>query len=105
MVTNCRACIIHPLVIMMAKMNRTSTFFKVNSETQVGSTTKTLRHEEWHHIMLYLLTNLDEVIPYIQQFLDELWRRSTDPARQEYDTLVRQELYALTPKADASKQM
>jgi hypothetical protein len=40
--------------------------------------------------MLYLLTNLDEVIPYIQQFLDELWRRSTDPARQEYDTLVRQ---------------
>jgi hypothetical protein len=40
--------------------------------------------------MLYLLTNLDEVIPYIQQFLDELWRRLRDPAQQEYDTLVRQ---------------
>jgi hypothetical protein len=28
-------CIIHPLVIMMAKTNRTSTFFEGNSEAQV----------------------------------------------------------------------
>jgi hypothetical protein len=33
-----------------------------------GSTTKTLRHEEWRHIMLYVLTNLEEVMPYIEQF-------------------------------------
>jgi hypothetical protein len=36
-----------------------------------GSTTKTLRHEEWHHIMLYVLTNLEEVTPYMEQFLHE----------------------------------
>jgi hypothetical protein len=29
------------------------------------STTKTLTHEEWRSIMLYVLTNLDEVAPYI----------------------------------------
>ena len=31
-----------------------------------ASTPKTLNHEEWHHIMLYVLTNLDEVAPYMQ---------------------------------------
>ena len=35
MVTNCRACIIHPLVTMMAAMNRTSTYFEANLEAQV----------------------------------------------------------------------
>jgi hypothetical protein len=30
-----------------------------------GSTTKTLTHEEWRHIMLYVLTNLEEVTPYM----------------------------------------
>jgi hypothetical protein len=44
-----------------------------------GSTTKTLRHEEWRHIMLYVLTNLEEVIPYMEQFLHEFWRRPRDP--------------------------
>jgi hypothetical protein len=39
-----------------------------------GSTTKTLTHEEWRHIMLYVLTNLDEVTPYMEQFLHEFWR-------------------------------
>jgi hypothetical protein len=40
-----------------------------------GSTTKTLTHEEWRHIMLYILTNLEEVTPYMEQFLHEFWRR------------------------------
>ena len=31
-----------------------------------ASTPKTLNHEEWRHIMLYVLTNLDEVVPYLQ---------------------------------------
>jgi hypothetical protein len=66
-----------------------------------GSTTKTLKHQEWRHIMLYVLTNLDEVTPYMQYFFNELvkyaihavssqrtwrkefihefWRRSTHP--------------------------
>jgi hypothetical protein len=54
-----------------------------------GSTTNTLRHEEWRHIMLYVLTNLEEVTPYMEQFLHEFWRRSRDPTPQEYDTLLR----------------
>jgi hypothetical protein len=54
-----------------------------------GSTTKTLRHEEWRHIMLYVLTNLEEVTPYMEQFLHEFWRQSRDPTPQEYDTLLR----------------
>jgi hypothetical protein len=53
-----------------------------------GSTTKTLTHEEWRHIMLYVLTNLEEVTPYMEQFLHEFWRRSRDPTPQEYDTLL-----------------
>jgi hypothetical protein len=55
---------------MMAKMNRTIEFFgKLGGAS--GSTAKTLRHEEWRHIMLYLLTNLDEVTLYMEQILDE----------------------------------
>jgi hypothetical protein len=48
-----------------------------------GSTTKTLTHEEWRHIMLYVLTNLEEVTPYMEQFLHELWHRSRDPTPQD----------------------
>jgi hypothetical protein len=36
-----------------------------------GSTTKTLTHEEWLHIMLYVLPNLEEVTPYMKQLLHE----------------------------------
>jgi hypothetical protein len=70
MVTNFRAYIIQPLITMMTKMNRTSAFFEGNSEAQVVR--PPLRHEEWRHIMLYLLTKINEVMPYMQQFLDEL---------------------------------
>ena len=31
-----------------------------------ASSTKTLRHDEWCTIMLYVLLNLDEVKPYVQ---------------------------------------
>ena len=31
-----------------------------------ASNPKTLNHEEWCHIMLYVLTNLDEVASYMQ---------------------------------------
>ena len=30
-----------------------------------GATNKTLKHEEWRTIMLYVLTNLSEVEPYM----------------------------------------
>jgi hypothetical protein len=30
-----------------------------------ASTTKTLTHEEWHYIMLYVFNNFDEAAPYI----------------------------------------
>jgi hypothetical protein len=33
-----------------------------------GSTTKTLIHEEWRQIILYVLTNLEEVMPYMENF-------------------------------------
>ena len=59
------AFIIHPLVTMLAKMNQTSAFSEGNSEAQVHRPPKTLNHEEWHHIMLYVLTNLVEVQPFI----------------------------------------
>jgi hypothetical protein len=39
--------------------------------------------------MLYVLTNLEEVTPYMEQFLHEFWRRSGDLTLQEYDTLLR----------------
>jgi hypothetical protein len=45
--------------------------FRGKLRSASGSTPKTLRHEEWCHIMLYLLTNLDEVTSYMQQFFDE----------------------------------
>jgi hypothetical protein len=61
---------------------------KTNFKMHV-STTKTLRHEEWRHIMLYVFTNLEEVTPYMQQFFHEFWHRSRDPTPQEYNTLLR----------------
>jgi hypothetical protein len=39
--------------------------------------------------MLYVLTNLEEVTPYMEQFFHEFWCRSRDPTPQEYDTLLR----------------
>ena len=43
---------------------------------QLGSasegTYKTLRHEEWRNIMLYVLQNLDEVLPYTRYVLKKL---------------------------------
>jgi hypothetical protein len=71
MVTNSLVCIIHPLVTMMAKNESNLSIFRVQLGSASGSTTKTLRHEVWHHIMLYLLTNLEEVMPYMEQFLYE----------------------------------
>ena len=41
-------------------------FFRGQLGSVSASTPKTLNHEEWHHIMLYVLTNLDEVVPYMQ---------------------------------------
>ena len=40
--------------------------FRGQLESASGSTTKTLTNEEWHHIMLYVLTNLEEVTPYME---------------------------------------
>jgi hypothetical protein len=39
--------------------------------------------------MLYVLTNLEEVILNMEQFIHEFWRRSRDPTPLEYDTLLR----------------
>jgi hypothetical protein len=63
--------------------------FRVQLGSASGSTTKTLTHEEWCHILLYVLTNLEEVTPYMEQFLHEFWCRSRGPTPQEYDTLLR----------------
>jgi hypothetical protein len=35
------------------------------------------------------MTNLEEVTPYMEQFLHEFWLRSRDPTPQKYDTLLR----------------
>jgi hypothetical protein len=45
--------------------------FRGQLRSASGSTTKTLTHEEWRHIMLYVLTNLEEVTPYMEQFVHE----------------------------------
>jgi hypothetical protein len=42
--------------------------------------------------MLYVLTNLEEVTPYMEQFVHEFWRRSMDPTPQEYDTFLEREM-------------
>ena len=40
--------------------------FKGQLRKASASGTKTLRHDEWRTIMLYVLLNLDEVKPYVQ---------------------------------------
>jgi hypothetical protein len=42
--------------------------FRGQLRSTSDSTTKTLTHEEWRHSMLYVLTNLEEVTPYMEQF-------------------------------------
>jgi hypothetical protein len=56
--------------------------------TASGSTTKTLSHQEWRHIMLYVLTNLAEVAPYIDKFVSEFWTQGVDPSPQDLDLLL-----------------
>ena len=43
----------------------TLSLFKGPRGRASGATTKTLSYEEWHKIMLYVLTNLDEVETYL----------------------------------------
>jgi hypothetical protein len=45
--------------------------FRGQLRSASGSTTKTLTHEEWRHIILYVLINLEEVMPYMEQFVHE----------------------------------
>jgi len=66
MLTTFLACIIHPLVTMLAKMNRTSAFSECNLRSASDAIYKTMKHEEWRTIMLYVLTNLSEVEPYMR---------------------------------------
>ena len=58
--------------------------------TASGSTTKMLSNQEWRQIMLYVLINLDEVAPYMTDFVDEFRRGSVDPTDEEFHTLLRQ---------------
>jgi hypothetical protein len=48
--------------------------FRGQLESASDWTPKTLIHEEWRTIMLYVLTNLSEVEPYMWKFLNEFWR-------------------------------
>ena len=51
---------------MLAKMNRTSAFSEGNLRSASDAIYKTMKHEEWRTIMLYVLTNLSEVEPYMR---------------------------------------
>jgi hypothetical protein len=44
--------------------------FRAQLGSASGSTTKTLRHGEWFHIMLYVLTNLEKVTPWNNFFMN-----------------------------------
>jgi hypothetical protein len=65
----------------------TLSIFRGQLGTASGSTIKTLSPQEWRKIMMYVLTNLDEVIPYLKQFLDEFWRGDA-PTQEELDTIL-----------------
>ncbi|XP_062213723.1 uncharacterized protein LOC133914685 [Phragmites australis] len=54
-----------------------------------GATNKTLQHEEWRTIMLYVLTNLSEVEPYMQEFNEQFWHESREPTLEEASALLR----------------
>jgi hypothetical protein len=88
MVTNCQVCIV-PRPYNDGGNESNLSMFRDQIGSASGSTTKTLRHEKWRHIMLYVLTNHLEVTPHMEQFLHEFWLRSRDPTPQEYDTLLR----------------
>ena len=56
-----------------------------------GSTSKMLTNDEWRNIMLYVLTNLNEVQTYIGQFIRQFWNEPRrEPTAQECDILVSQ---------------
>ena len=88
--------------------------FKGQLRNASGATPKTLLNEELHTILMYVLTNLVEVEPYIQQVLNKLfprvltilhptpftsrlyreftqqfWRRRRVPTPHEVDTLLK----------------
>ena len=66
MVKPFQACIIHPLVTMKAKNETNLSLFKGQLGSASGATPKALVNEELRTIMMYVLTNLVEVEPYIQ---------------------------------------
>jgi hypothetical protein len=66
----------------------TLSIFRGQLGTASGSVTKTLSHQEWRQIMMYVLTNLEEMAPYIEQFICEFWRQGGSPAPQQLDFLL-----------------
>ncbi|KAG8082401.1 hypothetical protein GUJ93_ZPchr0014g46908 [Zizania palustris] len=54
-----------------------------------GAANKTLQHEEWRLIMLYVLTNLSEVEPYIEEFHRRFWRGSREANIEESTALLK----------------
>ncbi|CAO2201230.1 unnamed protein product, partial [Urochloa humidicola] len=61
---------------------------------QLGSASeasaKTLKHQEWRTIMLYVLNNLSEAEPYMREFVTQFWPNSRPPTPHEVDTLLHQ---------------
>jgi hypothetical protein len=48
------------------KNESTLSLFRGQLGSASDATPKTLKHEEWHTIMLYVLTNLSKVEPYMR---------------------------------------
>jgi hypothetical protein len=41
--------------------------------------------EEWNYTMLYLYTNMEEVIPYFEKFDKIYWKRSEQHTLKQFD--------------------
>jgi hypothetical protein len=48
--------------------------------------------EEWNYTMVYMYTNMEEVIPYFEKFDKIYWKRSEQPTLKQLDHMREHEV-------------
>jgi hypothetical protein len=59
--------------------------FQLNSKGVGATSSHFVTDDEWNYTMLYMYTNMEEVIPYFEKFDKIYWKRSEQPILKQLD--------------------
>jgi hypothetical protein len=59
--------------------------FQLNGKGVGATSSHFITDDEWNYTMLYMYTNMEEVIPYFEKFDKIYWKRSEQPTLKQLD--------------------